>query len=241
MEKKDFDRSRFKRHLFRRLQAKLRTRTNYEKYLDRKFNIDIKKFDDDEFGNESQFVKRVKSEVLQWVKKLDDNYKQQLLWVNKTEFPKDWMINDEQIKDVLDRYPKLIPLLNYIYNLNASFRGVKFNKMIADTAEITDQKHGEKDWPYSTFKTNKKFYKKLCRELGTSKKYIERHIMALVNMGIFLKLADRRQKGWIMYADGYWMEYWNAEEKRCSIRKISLLNKDKHKMLLRDFPEFLGT
>ena len=78
MEKKDFDRSRFKRSLFRRLQAKLCTRTNYEKYLDRKFNIDIKKFGDDEFGKESEFAKRVKRDIVSWLEKFDKNYKQHL-------------------------------------------------------------------------------------------------------------------------------------------------------------------
>ena len=54
------------------------TDTNYEKYLDRKFNIDIKKFGDDEFGKESEFAKRVKRDIVSWLEKFDKNYKQHL-------------------------------------------------------------------------------------------------------------------------------------------------------------------
>jgi len=154
----------------------------------------------DDFSKRARFIQKANKDYQKLLDYNNAEYKKYINWSKEDWFPLGWMTDDPIIDDILDRYELLLPLLNFIYNRNRHL-GDKYKKMVADTEAIYDKKHSKKNWDYSVFKTDKYFYKEACKKLKSIKKYIQRHVMALIKIGVIKKLVDRRRSGWILYAD----------------------------------------
>jgi hypothetical protein len=155
-------------------------------------------------------------------KHISNYYWKELNYSKEEHWPTKWMLDDKEIKKTIDRYPKLIPVLNYIFNQTRHFKGEQYKEMIR-LAGGKKYRHIDHDGmlidsDYSAFVTNTEFYEKITKESGRKKIYIQKMIQQFCSSGILQKLGnDGRSR---VYADGYFSPYDDTK------RKISFLKKD---------------
>jgi hypothetical protein len=156
-----------------------------------------------------------------------------LLYSKRKIYPHKWMTVDKKIKDIFKRYPLIVPLLNYLFNYNRYLRGEDFKRQIKFNDEKIGHKYKSngKKYEYSTFITDKDFYDEITHKLKCSKRTIQSYLNAFVYMGILSNWRFGNNR-WI-YADGYFSKYGDR------LRKRHFLTEKKHKMELRDLPNYI--
>ena len=158
------------------------------------------------------------------------HYAKELNYSKEYVYPRKWMLNDRQTYNSLERFPKIIPILNYIYNLNRR-KGSKY-WMVDGLIDQVTNKSGE----YSTyngnnlavFVTNQAFYEELMEKLNCSKGLIQKYLKTFAAESIIVNLGNVGTTG-SLYADGYYKLYVNTR------RKHPFLKKADHMVALRDF------
>ena len=157
-------------------------------------------------------------------------YKRELNFSKEFIYPRLWMLNDKRISKTLDRCTKIIPILNYIYNLNRR-KGSKYWKMddlIAKATNKSGQSSTYNGNNLAVFVTDKEFYEELMEKLNCSRVLIEKHLKVFAAESIIVNLGNAGNTG-TLYADGYYTEYANRR------RKHPFLTQAKHKDALREF------
>jgi len=142
------------------------------------------------------------------------------------KFPTRWMTNNQKIAKVIECRPAFIPIVNYLFHHNQSWRGSHYDERIK-MKEVADKITGGKrytenghEYVYSTFITGKAFYRGIIKATGFSKSLIQIYLKAFVIIGCLKELYKGKGGKGILYADGY---YVPAPDNK--LRKISFLIK----------------
>ncbi|MDP8227149.1 MAG: hypothetical protein P9L89_05875 [Candidatus Celaenobacter polaris] len=160
------------------------------------------------------------------------------LWIKGEYYPLRWMLSNPAIHAVLHRYPKLIPILNYLDKVSLKpdhNRTVAFSKRFKFQTTIQSGKSkGKKiSYQYSFILTDNEFYEKMTKELGIPKKLFQKYIQQLKEIGIinYLDTINPGKENKILYTDGYYIK-WDDFAKA---RKVRFLNKKEHAKKLEMF------
>jgi hypothetical protein len=178
-----------------------------------------------------------------------DNYKDEIEYSKVDVFPRGWMRKDKRIKETLDRYGLLKPLLNHIFNLTRYVRGGELKKMKALNDAVIGAKYSEKNYDYSSFVTDKSFYDTLEKKFGRKPITMKKYMRALSDAEIIKKVGianvtatikagkiviEKRRGGATLYTDGFY-----APSRNNTLRKHSFLKNTKEfKESLRSFRVF---
>jgi hypothetical protein len=127
------------------------------------------------------------------------------------KFPTMWMTKNQKIVDVIERCHAFIPIVNYLFHHNQSWRGSNKKERIK-MQEYADKITGGKrytesghEYVYSTFITRKDFYRGICRATRYSKSNIQRYLKALTKIGCIKELDKGKGGKGVLYADGYYV------------------------------------
>ena len=151
-----------------------------------------------------------------------DDHLRRLLHRSKDDiFPTKWMEKDKKVRATLSRYPKLVPLLNHVHNLNRRFRDRRelFGERLGTLAQIRDfnrrlgvkdeeparRRNASRSWPLAVFDVHSNFYRDAAEAVGYSDAMVRKMIQALVNAGIYRVAHDNYNHAgrWRFLADGY--------------------------------------
>ena len=171
----------------------------------------------------SKAVKRLVTDYEKTIKYLKQKYDAELSYSTENWFPKNWMKNDKEIRKIIGyedekicikaRYPKLIPIMNYIHNLNRR----KMRKKDIDLMKIlASGEEFKPDRPFACFITNRKFYDDIVKALGISESTAHRYIKGLLNMNA-VRVLEQLKFNRMVLSDGYYLKYQSG------YRKISFM------------------
>lgn len=165
-------------------------------------NVDEKS----EGGNE--YIFRIESKAITTFYNELEHYKQYIsknygnrLWNKGKWYPRQWMLDDDKIFNLLKRY-KITDVLNALEKDLFSSENLQY---------ATKTGEGKKAlYPYACFVTNTEFYEKIIRELELKRITIQKYLTALHNVGAFKKLpktGQYEQRNETLYALGYFTDY----------------------------------
>jgi|GEM_PF-4307725 hypothetical protein len=144
------------------------------------------------------------------------------------KFPTLWMTKNSKIAAIIERCHAFIPIVNYLFQHNKSWRGNNNKKERINMQEladkITDKKRYAKsghEYVYSTFLTNKAFYDEICKHTHCSKGNIQRYLKALVKVGCLKILNEGKGGKGVLYADGYYVPAPDNKYRKISFLKDS--------------------
>jgi hypothetical protein len=169
--------------------------------------------------------------VLTHLDYVEKNYPTELAWKRKNRYPVGWMNKDPKIKCVLDRFPKLVPLLNFLFNINrySDTQSLDKNRMKKLLIGIKYKSSLGEEHQYSTFTTNAKFYEDMTKTLDCSKITAQKYLQELSRIEVIIEVGKDSKYGKI-YADGYFMESPDGRKV-----KRPILTKNRHLKVLRTF------
>jgi len=137
------------------------------------------------------------SQLEDFRKYIEDNYKSQLRRKQGQWYPRKWMIEDRRISSILDKY-KICDILNTLEKKRYSR---KEGKMIY--CYLTPPIIGE----FATFIANADFYKAILPELGMAQITLQKRIAALCKAGVFQLVAKDGRNHIPVYAIGTFSDY----------------------------------
>jgi len=226
------EKSKLHKILNRRLQFDI---DEAEKQKADKLELDPTDFDNEDkdyflLQARAPVIKQHMAALKEQEKYLSDHYKRELYYSKENRYPLQWMLNDSQTSNSLEQFPKIIPILNHIYNLNRR-KGSKY-WMVDDLIDRVTKKSGESSTyngnNLAVFVTDKEFYDELMEKLNCSMKIIQKYLTAFAAESIIMNLGNVGRNG-SLYADGYYTLYVNTRKKNPFLKKAD------HMGALRDF------
>jgi hypothetical protein len=148
-------------------------------------------------------------------------------------YPYNWMTDDRRINKTLERYPMIVPMLNYLFELNRFTRGDKLGALVEITDTVTGGERYEYQgeyFKYSAIVADQEFYSEMSSALETSDEQLKKYIRVFANSGILKRLGKIR-RGPYIYADGYYGEQPNGK----LVKRAFLKGTTTYKNALRNF------
>jgi len=127
--------------------------------------------------------------------------------VRERPFPRDWMLDDPRIKEVLKRFEYLCPIMNFIFHYNKRIRGEEYDKMVVLADRLTNkEKYNGHD--FSLISVNRIFYDKITKAVKLGEDAIGKYLKELCNRNILNKVGrDFNNNSRAMcYLDGYFVK-----------------------------------
>lgn len=149
-------------------------------------------------------------------------HSEDITYRNMSVFPLGWMKKDDRIMDQLNIYPKLVPLLNTLFNEQRF--GVK-SGTIDQMKDLTGKRHA-KNRIYCVHRVDRAFYERVSKELECSVPLVKKYMRACGELGILLCLKPIVGKGsnrHSLWVDGY---FGKRSSGSGYYRKYQLLQKD---------------
>jgi len=167
-------------------------------------------------------------------------YPHELKYSKENIYPRAWMLKDEKISNVLERYPKTELILNYVFNLNRYIRGDEYKAMTELTERFTKVKapridpDTREDHEFAVVLADHDFYERITRAVDCTKIYVQKYLQAFKSVSIFFELG-KDEKNRRLYSDGYFVK-----GKDNTLRKVAFLRNDKrYRDALRSLPQLL--
>lgn len=147
------------------------------------------------------------------------------IW-DKDEYPynRHWIVDDPEIKKTIERYPKLLEIINFI---DKESRFV----ISADGMSLVVV---NKDWhekrQFSYLIVDKTFYERAEKKLGLKQITMQKYLQAFCKIGILNQTKGHKlQSRAMVYSDGYYRSM------KTGIKKEHWMKQSKHKKALRKF------
>ena len=157
----------------------------------------------------SKAVKELLKDYENSVKYIKRNYKKELNFSKENRFQSmNWIKKNKGIQKNLERYPLLIPLLDYLFNMTR--RGItqkRIDEMYALTG--TQKLNGN---PYACFVADDGFYTKITKTLNISKRQAQRYLKGLESIDA-IRILRKLEHNIKVYADGFYTPYMNGYKK----------------------------
>lgn len=146
----------------------------------------------------SKAIKKVLRDVQSGLDNARKRYRVELEFSRSSKYPLGWMKRDRWIAAVIDHYPLLCGILNFIFQ---DTRYVKQEDINAMALLVDGQQHNGFD--LACFKADSRFYGRLAKAVERSERTVKRYVTALVKLGALRELK-RTTSNIRIYSDGYY-------------------------------------
>jgi hypothetical protein len=167
-------------------------------------------------------------------KKLDEFIKGRLavgeIW-KKPDYPynRSWIVNDAGIKKTLERYPKLLDVINFIDKEGQHDESVCVEGWTTFSVETAQRTEGRK---YSHVIVGKDFYRRAFKRLVIKKNTMQKYLQIFSEVGILQKIKQlKSHKRAMLYVDGYFRQLGEGG----ITKKEHFMNQRDHQKALRHF------
>jgi len=189
----------------------------------------IASYSDSDYDEQEYQIKRTQNRIVREFFEIEkeynqagglikENYSNEYNQIKKDIYPRDWMLKDKKINRTLKRFPKMIPILNYIFNYTRYWRKEEYKNMVSINLEMNTGKHKGK-YEYATFLATKNFFNEMGKEIGCSAPTIKKYFKAFCNAGIFIMFSQYKRYNGMIYCDGYFISRKNYNPRKHTLLK----------------------
>jgi len=172
-----------------------------------------------------KFVKMKLDEFIEECKEKDEIWEKSVYPYNRK-----WIVNDSKLKKTIERYPKLLDIINFIDKEGKHNESIKIQNLSKYEAKT---KNGVEIRKWSHVIVNKDFFRRAEEALGISQKTMQKYLQAFSKLGILDMVGQLQAHGRAMlYIDGYFRQV-NAIGQKW--RKDRILKRADHLQALRNF------
>lgn len=147
------------------------------------------------------------------------------IW-DKKKYPHElhWIVDDPEIKKTIERYPKLLEIINFIDKESC------FVKSADGTSLVVKNKDWHEKRQISYLIVDKTFYERAEKKLGLKQITVQKYLQAFCKIGVLMQTKRHKlQNRAMVYSDGY---YYNSIVGR---KKAHWMKLSKHQKALREF------
>ena len=155
-------------------------------------------------------VVRAYYNALSSAQKDTEKYYSKELMYGREWYPRIWMLNNKKIFAAMTKHP-IVEVLNFIDKQSRGKKKESYKEMELLNRRVTNgrkYKHpdSKKKYEYASFLVTSDFLDRAANEIECSTRYFQKHLKALCDCKVFMKLGRNGNRGGTLYADGFYVK-----------------------------------